>query len=109
MILRVCLCQVIEGASLREIVVRVDDSACLRRFTRIRGGPMLNYSTLCRLRNVVRPQTWEQMNQALARAAAQQGQITGVGRHRVGGKAPLDRQVRQICVHQGRGRTRHLS
>lgn len=77
MVLRVCLCQLIEDGSLREIVVRVDDSACLRRFTRIHSGPMLNYSTLCRLRNVVRPETWKKMNQALARSVVEQGQITG--------------------------------
>src|SRR5438093_9364141 len=53
MVLRLCLCQVIEGASLREIVVRVDDSHYLRRFTRIHGGPMMNHATLCKLRNAI--------------------------------------------------------
>jgi IS5 family transposase len=77
MVFRVCLCQVMEGASLREIVVRVDDSACLRRFTRIHSGPMLNYTTLCKLRNVVDPETWKEMNRVLARAAVEQGLITG--------------------------------
>jgi hypothetical protein len=55
MVLRLCVCQVVEAASLREIVVRVDDSECLRRFTRIHGGAMMNFTTLCRLRNAIRP------------------------------------------------------
>jgi len=75
--LRMCLCQVIEGQSLRGIVVRIDDSRYLRRFTRIYDGPMMDFTTLDRLRNAVHPQTWKKVNQALARAAVARGAITG--------------------------------
>lgn len=77
MVVRLALCQILEGASLREIIVRVDDSHYLRRFTRIHGGPMMNYTTLCRLRNAIQPETWKEMNQTLAKAAVKRGHITG--------------------------------
>jgi len=77
MVLRLVLCQTLEGASLRGIVVRVDDSHCLRRFTRIHSGPMMSHTALCRLRNVIHPETWKAMNETLARVAAEQGRITG--------------------------------
>ena len=77
MVLRLVLCQILEGASLRGIVVRVDVSHCLRRFTRIHGGPMMSHTALCRLRNSILPETWKAMNQALARSAAKQESITG--------------------------------
>ena len=76
-VLRLCLCQVIEGASLREIVVRVDDSHYLRRFTRIHGGPMMNHATLCKLRNAIQPETWKKLNGVLAKTAAAGKRITG--------------------------------
>ena len=56
-ILRMALCQIIEGCSLREIVVRVDDSNYLRFFVRIFNGPMIDYTTFNRLKNQIRPQT----------------------------------------------------
>ncbi len=77
MVLRLALCQVLEGASLRGIVVRVDDSHCLRRFTRIHEGPMMGHTALCRLRNAIRPETWKLVNEVLARAAVKDGRITG--------------------------------
>lgn len=77
MVLRLALCQILEGASLRGIVVRVDDSHCLRRFTRIHEGPMMGHTALCRLRNTIQPETWKSMNEVLARAAARLGRITG--------------------------------
>jgi len=77
MVLRLCLCQVIEGASLREIVVRVDDSHYLRRFTRIHCGLMMNHATLCKLRNAIQPETWKKLNAVLAKAAVESERITG--------------------------------
>ena len=67
MVRRLALCQTIEGTSLRGIIVRVDDSRYLRRFTRIHEGPMVNYTTLCKLRNAIRPETWKELNHVLAR------------------------------------------
>jgi len=77
MVLRLVLCQILEGASLRGIVVRVDDSHCLRRFTRLHEGPMMSHTALCRLRNVIQPETWKLMNEALARKAVGCEKITG--------------------------------
>lgn len=77
MILRLTLCQIMEGASLRGIVVRVDDSHVLRRFTRIHGGPMLGHTALCQLRNAIKPDTWMAMNRLLAEAAVENDEVTG--------------------------------
>lgn len=76
-ILRILICQVIEGTSLRGVVVRIDDSAFLRRFVRIESGPMIDFSHLCTLKNAIGPRTWEKMNRLLARAAVEQRQIRG--------------------------------
>jgi len=77
MVLRLALCQTLECCSLRGIVVRVDDSLYLRRFTRIHEGPMMGHTTLCRLRNAIQPETWKSMNGSLAKAAVESGRITG--------------------------------
>jgi len=77
MILRLTLCQIIEGTSLRGIVVRVDDSQILRRFTRVHGGPMIGHTALCQLRNAIEPETWAAMNRLLAEAAVTNGDISG--------------------------------
>jgi len=76
-LLRIVICQILEGCSLREIVVRIDDSDFLRRFVRIHNDPMIDYTTFCRLRNRITPQTWKWVNDALAQSAAEQGQISG--------------------------------
>ena len=92
MVLRLTLCQSIEGASLREVVVRVDDSARLRAFTRIHDGPMIGHTAFCQLRNAIRPETWKKLNQALARAAVAEGLITGT-------KLRLDTTAVETNVH----------
>jgi len=76
-VLRMVICQIVEGCSLREIVVRVDDSDFLRRFVRVYHDPMIDSSTFCRLRNRIDPQTWKQINDTLAQAAVDQGHISG--------------------------------
>ncbi|MHC5066863.1 MAG: ISNCY family transposase [Planctomycetota bacterium] len=76
-VLRLMICQILEGESLRGIVIRVDDSSYLRRFTRLFDGPMMDFTTLCRLRNAIRPETWKRINAALARAAVERGAIDG--------------------------------
>ena len=76
-ILRILICQIIEGQSLRGIVIRIDDSHYLRRFVRLYGGPMLDYTTLCKLKNCLSPQTWKKINGALARYAVEQSFVAG--------------------------------
>lgn len=76
-VLRILVCQVVEGLSLRGVVVRIDDSNYLRRFIRIDGGPMMDFTTLDRLKNAIRPASLKQANRLLARYAVQDGLITG--------------------------------
>jgi len=76
-VLRTLICQVLEDASLREIVVRIDDSNFLRRFTRFDNGPMMDYTTLCILKNAIRPETWQAVNRVLAKHAVGSELIDG--------------------------------
>ena len=68
-ILRITLCQIIEGCSLRQIIVRIDDSNFLRRFVRIFNGPMIDFTAFCKLKNHIPPETWKKVNDLLAQAA----------------------------------------
>ena len=52
-VLRVSICQLVEGLSLRQTIVRIDTCEALRSFTRIESGKMIDYSTFCRLRNAM--------------------------------------------------------
>lgn len=76
-VLRILLCQVIEGASLREIIIRIDDSNFLRRFTRLYHGPMMDFTTLDKLKNSIPPASWKKVNQRLGRHAVDKELITG--------------------------------
>jgi IS5 family transposase len=76
-VLRILISQIIEGEPLRGIVVRIDDSHFLRRFVRIDEGPMMDFTTLCRLRNAIRPKTWQRINRALTDSAVEAGAIEG--------------------------------
>jgi len=76
-VVRVLLCQVIEGASLREIVIRIDDSHFLREFTRIHNGPMIDFTTLDKLKNSIKPETWKTVNRLLGRYAVERQLISG--------------------------------
>jgi IS5 family transposase len=75
-VLRLCVCQVAEGLSLRETIVRVDTCGALRRFVRVDGGSMMDYSTFCRLRNAITPETWQKINQTLAQYAVAEKAIS---------------------------------
>ncbi len=57
--------------------MRIDDSDFLRCFVRIYNDPMIDYSTFCRLRNRITPETWKQVNDTLAQAAVDQKDISG--------------------------------
>ncbi len=70
-ILRIVLCQIIEGCSLRQIIIRIDDSNFLRNFVRIFNGPMIDFSSLCKLKNYIKPATWKKMNELLTRTAVE--------------------------------------
>lgn len=76
-VLRALVVMRCEGLSLRQVTIRIDDSEFLREFIGIYDGPMLDYSTLCRLRNSIRPDTWKRVNELLARYAVDSAKITG--------------------------------
>jgi len=76
-ILRIMLCQIIEGCSLREIIIRIDDSNFLRSFVRIFNGPMIDFTAFCKLKNLIQPETWKNVNNLLAQAAVSAKLIEG--------------------------------
>lgn len=76
-IVRTIIAQIIEGESLRGIVVRIDDSHYLRRFIRIYGAEMMDFTTLCGFKNAIKPQTWKEINELLRTAAIEEGLISG--------------------------------
>jgi len=75
-VLRTLIVQMVEGLSLRETVIRIDDSSFLRRFVRVYDGDMMGCSTLCRLKNQIEPSTWKKINRALAKHAFAEELIT---------------------------------
>ncbi len=75
-VLRLSVCQIIESLSLRQTTVRVDTCEVLRRFIRVDSGSMMDYSTFCRLRNAITPDTWQQINRTLAQYAVAQEAIS---------------------------------
>ncbi len=91
-VLRILLCQIIEGCSLREIVIRIDDSNFLRSFVRIFNGPMIDFTTFCRLKNRIKPETWKQVNELMARAAVEARLIDG-------GQLRLDTTAVETNIH----------
>lgn len=76
-ILRLLIVQSLEGMSLRQTVVRVDDSPALRQFVRLGAKPMMDFTTLDKFKNALRPTTWEKINRALAEQAVAEQRITG--------------------------------
>jgi len=76
-ILRITLCQIMEGCSLRQIIIRIDDSNYLRHFVRVYNGPMIDFTAFCKLKNLITPETWKRVNTLLAQSAAEQQLIEG--------------------------------
>lgn len=91
-VLRLCMCQVIERCSLRRIIIRVDDSNFLRRFVRIYNDPMIDFTTLARLRNRIQPQTWQRVHELLSQWAVRNGRIRGT-------KLRLDTTAVETNIH----------
>ncbi len=77
MILRILIVMFVEGWSLRETTIRIDDSDFFREFVGIYDRPMMNYSTLCNLKNAIRVETWKVINRLLAKSAAEEEKISG--------------------------------
>ena len=90
--LRIALCQILEGCSLRQIIIRIDDSNFLRRFARIFNGPMIDFTAFCKLKNLIKPETWKNVNGLLAQAAV-------VGEWIEGGRLRLDTTAVETNIH----------
>jgi len=67
----------VEGFSLRGVVIRIDDSHYLRRFVRIDGRSMMDFTTLDKLKNTIVAVTWRKVNRVLAKHAVREELITG--------------------------------
>ena len=76
-VFRMVLVKLVESLSLRDVVIRIDDSSRLREFTRLGNDPMMDFSTLCMLTNAIQPETWATINDLLAKAAVAEERITG--------------------------------
>lgn len=76
-VLRLIICLIVERCSLRRIVIRVDDSNFLRHFVRIHNDPMIDFTTLARLRNRIRPETWKRIHKLLNQWAQRNGRLAG--------------------------------
>ncbi len=76
-VLRMVIVQVLEDEDQRGLVIRIDDGGFLRRFVGIYNGKMMNYTTYCRLKNCIRPETWKRINRALGKAAVEAGRVCG--------------------------------
>ncbi len=90
--LRILMCQIIEGLSLGETVIRIDDSHYLRRFVRVYTGPMMDFTTLCKLKNCISADTWNKVNEALTRYAVKERLIDGE-------KLRMDTTVVETNIH----------
>ena len=75
-VLRLLIVQSLEGLSLRQTVVRVDDSPALRQFVRLGMKPMMDFTTLDKLKNALHPATWKKIHRALARYAVSEKKIS---------------------------------
>jgi IS5 family transposase len=75
---RMIVVKVIEGVSLREVIVRVSESDFLRHFTRIFDGEIMSFSELDAAIKHIKPETWEKVNELLKRYAKRNNKITGL-------------------------------
>ena len=75
--LRMIVVKVIQGLSLREVIIRVADSDFLRNFTRIFSGTMMGFTELDTAIKSITPETWEKINIILLRYARKKKKITG--------------------------------
>ena len=91
-VVRIVICQITGRTSLRDTVVRIDDSNYLRRFVRIYNGPMMSFTTFCELKNAIRSKTWKKINEAFTRAAIERELINGE-------RARLDTTAYETNIH----------
>ena len=74
-ILRTLIVHAVEGLSLRDTVIRVAESDFLQDFVRTRKRATMDFTFLDKCLLAIRPETWKQVNEALAKASAAEGKI----------------------------------
>lgn len=75
--LRILIIKCLEGLSLRDVIIRVADSAILRNFARIFSGTIMNFTMLDTAFKKITPQTWEKINTLIAKYAKDDKHISG--------------------------------
>ena len=91
-VLRILIVKNIEGLSYRNVVIRIDDSDFLRKFTGVDHDKMVDFTTLCKLFKSIRSETWEKINRVLSRYALKTEQIAGE-------KLRRDTTVSEVNIH----------
>src|SRR3989339_255098 len=91
-ILRCLIVQFVEQQSFRDVVVLIENSEFLRNFARLGVKPMMDYSFLNKAFGILRQETWQAINQAVALYAAEQGKISSE-------KLRMDTTVYETNIH----------
>jgi IS5 family transposase len=74
-ILRALVVMMVENLPLRKAIARIGTCAFLQDFVRLGGRPVMDFTFLDRCFNAIEPETWQQINDVLARQAAAEGLI----------------------------------
>ena len=74
-LLRAVIFHTLEGDDLRGTIVRLSESEFLQDFLRLGNRPVMDYSFLDKAFKVIRPGTWERINDVLSGYAVGTGQI----------------------------------
>lgn len=74
-ILRALIVMMVENLPLRKTIVLIAHSSFLQNFVRLGGRLVMDYSFLDKGFNAIEPETWQKMNEILARQAAAEGII----------------------------------
>jgi IS5 family transposase len=74
-ILRTLVVMMVENLSLRDTIALIGTTPFLQDFTRLGGLPVMDFTFLDRCFHAIEPETWQQINDALARQAAAEGRI----------------------------------
>ena len=90
--LRALIVMFVEGDSYRQVVVRIENSQFLRHFVGLGAKPMMDYTFLSKAFGSLSEETWQAMNRALSRYAAEENKITGE-------KLRLDTTVYETNIH----------
>jgi len=74
-ILRTLVVMIVEDLSLRDTIALIGTSPFLQDFTRLGGRPVMDFTFLDKCFHAIAPETWQQMNDVLARQATAEGLI----------------------------------